>query len=110
MLKKIREVVKDSAVKIDFCFSEREQYGIIDGNEVSINLLKCLLPTMIHEVLHFLYPLYDEEVILEMEATVYESLSYQQKINLFQLFVEGGNKNGRNKKRKNKISVLPKMP
>jgi hypothetical protein len=86
--KEVLRVLKDPEVRFELCFMPRDNYGTIEAGTVKINLLKCLLPTLIHECLHHLYELYDEDTILDMEQTVYDMLSHKEKIQLLNLLME----------------------
>jgi hypothetical protein len=61
--------------------------GTYCENTITINLIACLLPTVIHEIIHHLHPDWSEDKVVIHEDSLYQNLSFRQKKHLLTLFL-----------------------
>lgn len=65
------------------------EQGEYDGDEtIIIDYRKELLSTLIHEVLHYLHPKWEEEKVIKEEILIMNSLSVYQVKNVLKRFSE----------------------
>jgi hypothetical protein len=98
MLRKINEVLNDQGIEFLTIFLKENAYGVNCGDRIIINLLQCLVPTIIHECLHEIYPDLCESKILTLEAAVYDIMTVRQKRKIFDDFMRRVNDGTKKKK------------
>ena len=81
-MRKILPLLKKDKLKVEFGFWGTKTMGEQLDDEITINLIHCLAPTIIHECLHFLFPEKKENQILKLEDYYVRHLTYRQKANI----------------------------
>jgi hypothetical protein len=81
-MKKILHLLKKNKVVVEFGFWGTKTMGEQLDDDITINLIHCLAPTIIHECLHYLFPDKKEKQILTLENSYIRRLTYRQQANI----------------------------
>lgn len=103
MRKKIEEAIKSGKVRFKegWCGGD---YGEYEDGVVTINLATCILPTVIHELIHYLDPKMGHRRVNKLEWTLYRCIPIKERRRLTRIVLKKllGRTNETQKARKRK--------
>jgi hypothetical protein len=77
------ETLKDPDIQIKFCWLSDRDYGQIEEKQecqlISINVYDSIVATVVHEILHYLYPKWGEVKVWRKEEQICRKLTKRQK-------------------------------
>lgn len=81
----IYKLLKSDAIKVYLVKINNKNAGENEGSDIRLSPQADLLPTVIHESLHILFPDWEDEKICLVEKSICETLSQRQWFHLFDL-------------------------
>lgn len=86
MVNQILSTLKNRFVSFKYGSSATDM-GTYEDKVITINLIPCIVPTIIHEIIHHLHPDWEEERVEECEESLYDNMSYKTKKHILTMFL-----------------------